>query len=55
VRDSFGRAVQLADSSVPQHPFSAGLTLAEFSAVSTDKDWNPTFVQNSREGTHKVR
>lgn len=37
-----------------QHPFAAGLTLAEFSAVSTDKDWKPTFVQNSAEGIHKL-
>ncbi|MCO5580104.1 hypothetical protein L7F22_033970 [Adiantum nelumboides] len=36
------------------HPFAAGLTLAEFSAVSTDKDWKPTFVQNSAEGIHKL-
>lgn len=38
----------------PEHPFSAGLTLAEFSAVSTDSEWRPTFIQNSAEGTHKV-
>ncbi|CEH13766.1 Vacuolar protein sorting-associated protein [Ceraceosorus bombacis] len=38
----------------PEHPFSAGLTLAEFSAVSTDADWNPTFIQNSQEGIHKL-
>lgn len=38
----------------PEHPFSAGFTLAEFSAVSTDSNWNPTFVQNSAEGIHKV-
>lgn len=38
----------------PEHPFSAGLTLAEFSAVSTDSEWNPTFIQNSAEGIHKL-
>ena len=43
------------DLSNPEHPFSAGLTLAEFSAVSTDSEWNPTFIQNSSEGIHKVR
>lgn len=42
------------DLSNPEHPFSAGLTLAEFSAVSTDKDWNPTFIQNSADGIHKL-
>ncbi|KAN0063379.1 Vacuolar protein sorting-associated protein 13 [Thecaphora frezii] len=38
----------------PEHPFSAGITLAEFSAISTDADWNPTFIQNSAEGIHKL-
>ncbi|PWN54382.1 hypothetical protein IE53DRAFT_157097 [Violaceomyces palustris] len=38
----------------PEHPFSAGITLAEFSAVSTDANWNPTFIQNSAEGIHKL-
>ncbi|PWZ02331.1 hypothetical protein BCV70DRAFT_172197 [Testicularia cyperi] len=38
----------------PEHPFSAGITLAEFSAVSTDADWNPTFIQNSADGIHKL-
>ncbi|MCO5590231.1 hypothetical protein L7F22_044200 [Adiantum nelumboides] len=42
------------DLSNPEHPFSAGLTLAEFSAISTDKDWNPTFIQNSADGIHKL-
>ncbi|UZJ53507.1 hypothetical protein CBS101457_002827 [Exobasidium rhododendri] len=42
------------DLSNPEHPFSAGLTLAEFSAVSTDGNWNPTFIQNSSEGIHKL-
>ncbi|KAL9941010.1 hypothetical protein V8E36_000498 [Tilletia maclaganii] len=38
----------------PSHPFSAGITLAEFSAVSTDGNWNPTFVQNTTDGIHKL-
>ncbi|KAE8269165.1 hypothetical protein A4X09_0g3183 [Tilletia walkeri] len=38
----------------PSHPFSAGITLAEFSAVSTDNKWNPTFVQNTADGIHKL-
>lgn len=38
----------------PEHPFSAGITLAEFSAVSTDANWNPTFIQNSGDGIHKL-
>ncbi|KAK0532867.1 Vacuolar protein sorting-associated protein 13 [Tilletia horrida] len=38
----------------PSHPFSAGITLAEFSAVSTDNNWNPTFVQNTTDGIHKL-
>lgn len=38
----------------PEHPFSAGLTLSEFSAVSTDSEWNPTFIQNSVDGIHKL-
>ncbi len=37
-----------------QHPFALGLTLAEFSAASTDEKWNPTFIQNSTEATHKL-
>ncbi|CAO1616705.1 unnamed protein product [Parajaminaea phylloscopi] len=38
----------------PEHPFAAGFTLSEFSAVSTDSEWNPTFIQNSAEGIHKL-
>lgn len=40
--------------SVPGHPFSAGLTLSGFSAVSTDEHWIPTFVTNSAGGIHKL-
>ena len=42
------------DVSVPGHPFSVGLTLGGFSATSTDKDWQPTFIHNSKEGVHKL-
>ncbi|GAA94842.1 hypothetical protein E5Q_01496 [Mixia osmundae IAM 14324] len=40
--------------SVPGHPFSVGLTLAGFSAVSTDEHWQPTFLHNSDKGIHKL-
>lgn len=42
------------DVSVPGHPFSVGLTLGGFSAISTDSDWKPTFIHNSKEGVHKL-
>ncbi|WFD25298.1 Vacuolar protein sorting-associated protein 13 [Malassezia nana] len=38
----------------PEHPFSVGITLAELSAVSTDENWEPTFVHNSASGIHKL-
>ncbi|KXX82464.1 Vacuolar protein sorting-associated protein 13 [Madurella mycetomatis] len=40
--------------SAPGHPFALGITLEEFSAVSTDGDWTPTFIQDSAETTHKL-
>lgn len=40
--------------SVPGHPFSAGLTLSGFSAVSTDEFWEPTFINNNLKGIHKL-
>lgn len=40
--------------SAPGHPFALGLTLQEFSAVSTDKDWRPSFIQNSSATTNKL-
>ncbi|KAL8954928.1 MAG: hypothetical protein Q9183_006866, partial [Haloplaca sp. 2 TL-2023] len=40
--------------SAPGHPFAVGLTLKEFSAVSTDADWRPSFVQSSSGTTHKL-
>ncbi|KAI3625696.1 hypothetical protein CBS9595_001057 [Malassezia furfur] len=38
----------------PEYPFAIGLTLAELSAVSTDENWEPTFVHNSAQGIHKL-
>ncbi|KAK3937378.1 putative vacuolar protein sorting-associated protein [Diplogelasinospora grovesii] len=40
--------------SAPGHPFALGITLEEFSAVSTDGEWKPTFLQDSRDTTHKL-
>lgn len=38
----------------PGHPYALGLTLQEFSAVSTDGDWKPTLVQGASGTTHKL-
>ncbi|PHH90856.1 hypothetical protein CDD83_2455 [Cordyceps sp. RAO-2017] len=47
--------VRYEDSiSAPGHPFALGLTLEEFSAVSTDGQWRPTFIQHSTSVTHKL-
>lgn len=47
--------VRYEDSiSAPGHPFALGLTLEEFSAVSTDGEWKPTYIQNSTGSTHKL-
>ena len=40
--------------SSPEHPFALGLTLEEFSAVSTDDKWNAAFIQESGGLTHKL-
>lgn len=40
--------------SVPGHPFSAGITLAEFSARTTDGEWQPAFIPASAGAIHKV-
>ncbi|BGP36549.1 Vacuolar protein sorting-associated protein 13 [Rhodotorula kratochvilovae] len=40
--------------SVPGHPFSVGLTLARFSAVSTDANWQPAYITNAKGGVHKL-
>ncbi|KAI0171728.1 vacuolar protein sorting-associated protein 13 [Hypoxylon sp. FL1284] len=47
--------VRYEDSiSAPGHPFALGVTLTEFSAVSTDGEWKPTFIQNSTKTTNKL-
>lgn len=47
--------VRYEDSiSAPGHPFSLGLTLEELSAVSTNGEWQPTFIQESTTVTHKL-
>ena len=38
----------------PGHPFAAGITLQELSAVSTDENWRPTFIQSTSSTTHKL-
>ena len=38
----------------PGHPFAAGITLKEMSAVSTDENWQPTFIQSSSSSSHKI-
>ncbi|KAL1838057.1 hypothetical protein VTJ49DRAFT_3105 [Mycothermus thermophilus] len=40
--------------SAPGHPFSLGITLENFSAVSTDSEWNQTYIQDSTSTTHKL-
>ncbi|KAI1201596.1 hypothetical protein F5X97DRAFT_25784 [Nemania serpens] len=40
--------------SAPGHPFALGITLEEFSAVSTSGQWEPTFIQNASKTTHKL-
>ncbi|POS86544.1 hypothetical protein EPUL_002626 [Erysiphe pulchra] len=39
---------------LPESSFAIGVTLQEFSAVSTDGEWKPTFIQNSVGSTHKL-
>ncbi|KAI9741223.1 MAG: hypothetical protein M1834_002939 [Cirrosporium novae-zelandiae] len=38
----------------PGHPFALGFTLREISAVSTDENWRPTFIQSTSGNTHKL-
>ncbi|KAH0527101.1 hypothetical protein TsFJ059_002139 [Trichoderma semiorbis] len=40
--------------SAPGHPFALGFTLEEFSAVSADGQWTPSFIQQSSTTTHKL-
>jgi vacuolar protein sorting-associated protein 13A/C len=47
--------VRYEDSiSAPGHPFALGMTLEEFSAISTDGEWKPTYIQDSNGPTHKL-
>ena len=47
--------VRYEDSiSAPGHPFALGVTLEEFSAISTDGEWKPTYIQDSNGPTHKL-
>lgn len=38
----------------PGHPFALGLTLKEFSAVSTDENWRPSYIEATSGTTHKL-
>ncbi|KAG8709546.1 hypothetical protein FRC08_018268, partial [Ceratobasidium sp. 394] len=40
--------------SAPGHPFSAGITLAGFTAQSVNEKWVPTFIQDTKGGIHKL-
>ncbi|QRV76706.1 vacuolar protein sorting-associated protein 13 [Ceratobasidium sp. AG-Ba] len=40
--------------SAPGHPFSAGITLAGFTAQSVNEQWVPTFIQDTKGGIHKL-
>ena len=38
----------------PGHPFALGVTLTEFSAVSTDRDWRPSYIQSTSGTANKL-
>ncbi|EEH08104.1 vacuolar sorting-associated protein [Histoplasma capsulatum G186AR] len=38
----------------PGHPFALGITIKELSAVSTDAEWKPTFIQSTSGTSHKL-
>ncbi|KAI9289370.1 hypothetical protein BC943DRAFT_349025 [Umbelopsis sp. AD052] len=38
----------------PGHPFAAGVTLSEVSALSTNGEWEPTFISEMTNTTHKL-
>lgn len=40
--------------SCPAQSFAVGLTLSGFSAVSTDNNWVPTFIEENKDGIHKL-
>ena len=47
--------VRYEDSiSAPGHHFALGVTLEQFSAISTDGAWKPTYIQDSNGPTHKL-
>lgn len=39
----------------PGHPFSAGITLKELSALSTDDEWKPKFITETTKTINKVQ
>lgn len=41
-------------TSVPNHSFSLGISLEELSAVSTNSEWDPIFIQDTTNITHKL-
>ncbi|KAG2072635.1 DUF1162-domain-containing protein [Suillus decipiens] len=40
--------------SVPGHPFAAGITLAGFTAVSVNEEWQPAFIESTAGAIHKL-
>ncbi|RPD62925.1 vacuolar protein sorting-associated protein 13 [Lentinus tigrinus ALCF2SS1-6] len=40
--------------SVPGHPFTAGVTLAGFTAVSVNDQWQPAFIDSKAGSVHKL-
>ncbi|KAJ7254114.1 hypothetical protein B0H12DRAFT_1202424 [Mycena haematopus] len=40
--------------SVPGHPFAAGVTLAGFTAVSVNGEWQPAFIESTAGAIHKL-
>lgn len=42
------------NSSVPGHEFSIGISLKEISAVSTNENWEPSFLTDTKVITHKL-
>jgi len=40
--------------SIPQHPFAAGITLAGFTAVSVNENWQAAFIESTAGAIHKV-
>ncbi|KAH8120322.1 vacuolar protein sorting-associated protein vps13 [Phellopilus nigrolimitatus] len=39
---------------VPEHPFAAGFTLAHLSAISTDENWKPSYLDGKAQSIHKL-